>query len=118
MSCTILYPLLLLVIICPCMSEVQQEEKGLQTDMTEHLNVEESGAGSTSVEFQQHFLTGIQSELAELRYTVRSLKNRLEVTEEHLRRKGNPPICYFTCVMLTDGKSVQCLSDQSKVITN
>ncbi|XDV27751.1 hypothetical protein PO909_031237 [Leuciscus waleckii] len=70
MSCTILYPLLLLVIICPCMSEVQQEEKGLQTDRTEHLNVE-----------------WIQSQLAELRSTVRSLQNRVEVTEEHLRRK-------------------------------
>ncbi|XDV27796.1 hypothetical protein PO909_031278, partial [Leuciscus waleckii] len=50
-------------------------------------NVEESSAGSTSGEFQQHFLTGIQSQLAELRSTVRSLRNRLEVTEEHLRRK-------------------------------
>lgn len=116
MSCTILYPLLLLVIVCHCTSEVQQEEKGLQTDGTEHLNVEESGAGLTSGEFQQPFLTGIHTELAELRSSVRSLKNRLEVTEEHLRRKGNPPICYLTCVMLTGGKSygwikkVSCMS--------
>ncbi|KAG1934931.1 complement C1q-like protein 2 [Pimephales promelas] len=87
MSSTILYPLLLLAVICHCMSEVPQEEKGLQNDRTEHLNVEDSGAGLTSAEFQQRFLTGIHSELAELRSTVRSLKNRLEVTEEHLRKK-------------------------------
>jgi len=89
MSSTILYPLLLLAVICHCMSEVPQEEKGLQNDTTEHLNVEDSGAGLTFAEFQQHVLTGIHSELAELRSTVRSLKNRLEVTEEHLRKKGN-----------------------------
>ncbi|XP_067308553.1 complement C1q-like protein 2 [Pseudorasbora parva] len=87
MSCTIFYPLLLLLFSCACMSEVQQEENGVQTERTEQLNVEDSGAGLTSDELQQRFLTGIKTELAELRYTVRSLKDRLEVTEEQLRRK-------------------------------
>ncbi|XP_048018815.1 complement C1q-like protein 2 [Megalobrama amblycephala] len=85
MSCTILYPLLLLLFSCACMSEVQQEEKEVQTEGTERLNEEES-AVLTSAEFQ-HFLPGIYAELAELRSTMRSLKYRLEVTEEQLRKK-------------------------------
>ncbi|KAK9979096.1 hypothetical protein ABG768_012541 [Culter alburnus] len=100
MSCTILYPLLLLLFSCACLSEVQQEENEVQTEGTEHLNEEES-AVLTSGEFQ-HFLPGIYAELAELRSTMRSLKYRLEVTEEQLRKKGNPPVCHFTCDKLTD----------------
>lgn len=92
MSCTILYPLLLLLFSCACMPEVQREEKEVQTDSTGHLNEEVRGAVSTSGEFQQICLTSIHSELAELKSTVNSLKNKLEVTEEQLeqlRRKGN-----------------------------
>lgn len=43
-------------------------------------------------EVQKEVLTGMQSELAELKSTVSSLKNRLQVTEEqlhHLRKNGN-----------------------------
>ncbi|ROL44151.1 Complement C1q-like protein 2 [Anabarilius grahami] len=86
MSCTILYPLLILLFSCACMTEVQQEETEVQTEGTEHLNEEERSAVLTSGEFQ-HFLPGIYAELAELRSTMRSLKYRLEVTEEQLRKK-------------------------------
>ncbi len=70
------------------MSGVQPE----LTDRTEHSRVEEKGAVLSSGEFQQHFLTGIHSELAELRLTVSSLKDRLHATEEQLEQlktKGN-----------------------------
>ncbi|XP_048036240.1 complement C1q-like protein 2 [Megalobrama amblycephala] len=63
------------------MSEVQQEEKEVQT---EHLNVEQRGAVLTPGEFQPHFLTAIYSELTELKSTVNSLKNKLEDTEKQL----------------------------------
>lgn len=66
---TILYPLLLLLFSCDCMSEVPQQENEVQAEGSEHLNVEERGAPLTSGEFQQYFLTGIHSELAELRST-------------------------------------------------
>ncbi|XP_073704176.1 complement C1q tumor necrosis factor-related protein 3-like [Garra rufa] len=79
MSCTILYPLLFLLFSFACMSEVPQQENEVQ-------DVEERGVLLTSAEFQQHFLTGIHSELAELRSTVSSLKNRLQVTEEELKQ--------------------------------
>lgn len=85
MSRTILYPLLLLLFSSASRSEVPQAEG------TEHLNVEERGALLASGEFEQHFLSGIHFELAELRSTVSSLKNRLQVTEEQLeqlKRKG------------------------------
>ncbi|KAI2646595.1 Complement C1q-like protein 2 [Labeo rohita] len=87
MSCTILYLLLLLLFSSACMSEVpSQEESGVQAKGTEHLKVEDSCTGLTFREFQQHILTGLHTELAELRSTVKSLKNKLEVTEEQLRK--------------------------------
>ncbi|XP_048036235.1 complement C1q-like protein 2 [Megalobrama amblycephala] len=84
MSCTILYPLLLLLFSCGCMSEVQQEEKAVQAERTERLNVEQRGAVLTPGECQQHFLTVIYTELTELKSTVCSLKNKLEDTEKQL----------------------------------
>lgn len=92
MSHTILYPLLLLLFSCDCMSEVPQQENEVQAEGTERMNVEERGAILASGEFQQYFLTGIHSELAELRSTVYFLKDRLQATEEELeqlKRKGN-----------------------------
>ncbi len=74
------------------MSEVLQQENEVQAEGTERLNVEDRGALLAFGEFQQYFLTGIHSELAELRSTVSSLKDRLQATEEELeqlRRKGN-----------------------------
>ncbi|XP_067218405.1 cerebellin-3-like [Chanodichthys erythropterus] len=85
MSCTILYPLLLLLYSCACMSEVQQEEKAVQTERTEHLNVEQKSAVLTPGECQQHFFTAIISELTELKSTVNSLKNKLEDNEKQLK---------------------------------
>lgn len=92
MSCTILYPLLLLLFSCATLSEVQQKEKGVQAEVTEHLNVKESSALLAFGEFQPHIFTWIQSELAELKSTTSCLKNTLQVTEEQLeqlKRKGN-----------------------------
>ncbi|XP_050958061.1 complement C1q tumor necrosis factor-related protein 6 [Labeo rohita] len=71
---------------CACMPEVQKEEKEVQTDSTEHLNVEERGVVLASGAFLQTFLTSLQSELAELRSTVSSLKDRLKITEEQLEQ--------------------------------
>ncbi|KAK9979092.1 hypothetical protein ABG768_012537 [Culter alburnus] len=82
MSCTILYPLLLLLFSCACMSEVQQEEKAVQA---ESLNVEQKSAVLTPGECQQHFFTAIISELTELKSTVNSLKNKLEDNEKQLK---------------------------------
>ncbi|XP_048038217.1 complement C1q-like protein 2 [Megalobrama amblycephala] len=82
MSCTILYPLLLLLFSCACLSEVQQEEKAVQT---ERLNVEQKGAVLTPAECQQHFFTAIVSEVAELKSTVNLLKNKLEDNEKQLK---------------------------------
>ncbi|XP_051736551.1 complement C1q-like protein 2 [Ctenopharyngodon idella] len=84
MSCTILYPLLLLLFSCACIAEVQQEENEVQAESPERLNAEQRGAVLTSGECQQHFLTVIYTELTELKSTVSSLKNRLEVTEKQL----------------------------------
>lgn len=89
---TILYPLLLLLFSCDCIAEVQQEENEVQAEETEHLNVKKRSAVLTPGEFQPHIITGIQSELAQLKSTVSSLKNRLQITEEvlkELRRNGN-----------------------------
>ncbi|RXN37818.1 complement C1q tumor necrosis factor-related 6-like protein [Labeo rohita] len=72
--------------LCACMPEVQKEEKEVQTDSTEHLNVEERGVVLASGAFLQTFLTSLQSELAELRSTVSSLKDRLKITEEQLEQ--------------------------------
>ncbi|XP_073704365.1 complement C1q subcomponent subunit B-like [Garra rufa] len=82
MSCTILYPLLLLLFSCDCIAEVQQEENEVQAENegTEHLNVKKRSAGFTPQ------ITGIQSELAQLKSTVSSLKNRLQITEEQLKQ--------------------------------
>ncbi|KAL1263751.1 hypothetical protein QQF64_006490 [Cirrhinus molitorella] len=82
MSCTILF-LLMLLFSSGYISEVLQQESGVQT---EHLNVEKSCTDLTSPEVQQHILTGLYTELAELRSTVKSLKNKLEVTEEQFKR--------------------------------
>ncbi|KAL0201205.1 hypothetical protein M9458_004392, partial [Cirrhinus mrigala] len=79
---------------CACMPEIQKDEKEVQTDSTEHLNVEEKGVVLTSGAFLQTFLTSLHSELAELRSTVSSLKDRLKITEEQLeqlKRNGNSP---------------------------
>uniref|UniRef100_A0A8C1J8M0 Cerebellin 7 n=1 Tax=Cyprinus carpio TaxID=7962 RepID=A0A8C1J8M0_CYPCA len=92
MSCTILYPLLLLLFSCATLSEVQQKEKGVQAEVTEHLNVKESSALLAFGEFQPHIFTWIQSELAALKSTTSCLKNTLQVIEEQLeqlKRKGN-----------------------------
>lgn len=92
MSCTILYPLLLLLFSCATLSEVQQKEKGVQAEVTEHLNVKENSDLLAFGEFQPHIFTWIQSELAELKSTTSCLKNTLQVTEEQLeqlKRKGN-----------------------------
>ncbi|XP_052386651.1 complement C1q-like protein 2 [Carassius gibelio] len=85
MSRTILY-LLLLLFSSASMSEVPQKEREVLAEGTEHLDAEERSALSASGEFEQHFLSGIYSELAELRSTVRSLRNRLQVTEEQLEQ--------------------------------
>ncbi|XP_016349803.1 collagen alpha-1(VIII) chain-like [Sinocyclocheilus anshuiensis] len=71
----ILYSLLLLLFSCD-----------LRAEGTEHLNVKKRRAVSTPGEFQTHILTGIQSELAELKSTVSSLKTKLQVTEEQLKQ--------------------------------
>uniref|UniRef100_A0A672KBB8 Cerebellin 7 n=1 Tax=Sinocyclocheilus grahami TaxID=75366 RepID=A0A672KBB8_SINGR len=92
MSCTILYPLLLLLFSCSTLSEVQQKEKEEQAEGTERLKVEESSVLLAFGEFQPQIFTWIQSELAELKSTVSCLKNTLQVTEEQLeqlKRKGN-----------------------------
>uniref|UniRef100_A0A673I8S0 Cerebellin 7 n=1 Tax=Sinocyclocheilus rhinocerous TaxID=307959 RepID=A0A673I8S0_9TELE len=86
MSCTILYPLLLLLFSCATLSEVQQKEKEEQAEGTERLNVEESSVLLAFGEFQPHIFTWIQSELAELKSTVSCLKNTLQVTEEQLEQ--------------------------------
>ncbi|KAL0201206.1 hypothetical protein M9458_004393, partial [Cirrhinus mrigala] len=86
MSCTILYPLLLLLLSTACMSEVPQQENEVQAEGTEDRNVEERGALLVSGQFQPQFATGINSELAEMRSTVNSLKNRLQVAEEQLEQ--------------------------------
>uniref|UniRef100_A0A8C1Z6I4 Cerebellin 7 n=1 Tax=Cyprinus carpio TaxID=7962 RepID=A0A8C1Z6I4_CYPCA len=86
MFCTILYPLLLLLFSCATLSEVQQKEKGVQAEVTEHLNVKESSALLAFGEFQPHIFTWIQSELAELKSTTSCLKNTLQVTEEQLEQ--------------------------------
>ncbi|KAK2900678.1 hypothetical protein Q8A67_008793 [Cirrhinus molitorella] len=70
---------------CACTPEVQKDEKEVQTDSTGHLN-EERGAVLTSGVFLQTFLTSLHSELAELRSTVSSLKDRLKITEEQLEQ--------------------------------
>ncbi|XP_050992819.1 adiponectin-like [Labeo rohita] len=44
MSCTILFPLLLLLFTSATLSEVQQKEKEVQAKKTEHLTIEESSA--------------------------------------------------------------------------
>ncbi|RXN03423.1 complement C1q tumor necrosis factor-related 6-like protein [Labeo rohita] len=85
MSCTILYPLLLLLFTSATLSEVQQKEKEVQAKKTEHLTTEESSALLASGDFQ-HIFTWIHSELVELRSTVRTLKNTLQVTEEKLEQ--------------------------------
>ncbi|XP_048036236.1 complement C1q-like protein 2 [Megalobrama amblycephala] len=72
MSCTILYLLLLLLLSCAYMSEVQQEENKVQTE-----SPEQRGAV---------LITAIYTELTELKSTVSSLKNKLEVTEEQLEQ--------------------------------
>uniref|UniRef100_A0A8C1EVD5 Cerebellin 7 n=1 Tax=Cyprinus carpio carpio TaxID=630221 RepID=A0A8C1EVD5_CYPCA len=86
MSCTILYPLLLLLFSCATLSEVQQKEKGVQAEVTEHLNVKESSALLAFGEFQPHIFTWIQSELAALKSTTSCLKNTLQVIEEQLEQ--------------------------------
>uniref|UniRef100_A0A8C1ESY5 Cerebellin 7 n=1 Tax=Cyprinus carpio carpio TaxID=630221 RepID=A0A8C1ESY5_CYPCA len=86
MSCTILYPLLLLLFSCATLSEVQQKEKGVQAEVTEHLNVKENSDLLAFGEFQPHIFTWIQSELAELKSTTSCLKNTLQVTEEQLEQ--------------------------------
>ncbi|XP_016101794.1 collagen alpha-1(VIII) chain-like [Sinocyclocheilus grahami] len=82
----ILYSLLLLLFSCDCIAEVQQEGNEVRAEGTEHLNVKKRSAVSTPGEFQTHILIGIQSELAELKSTVSSLKTKLQVTEEQLKQ--------------------------------
>uniref|UniRef100_A0A9J8BFP5 Cerebellin 7 n=1 Tax=Cyprinus carpio carpio TaxID=630221 RepID=A0A9J8BFP5_CYPCA len=65
----ILYPLLLLLFSCDCIAEDQQEGNKVQAERTEQLKVEK-----------------FQSELAELKSTVSSLKYKLQVTEEQLKQ--------------------------------
>ncbi|XP_073704370.1 complement C1q-like protein 2 [Garra rufa] len=87
MSCIILYPLLLLLFSSATLSEVQQKESGVQANETECLNV--TGLKETSARLAsefQHIFTWIDTELTELRSTVSSLKNRLQVTEEQLEQ--------------------------------
>ncbi|KAK9979091.1 hypothetical protein ABG768_012538 [Culter alburnus] len=93
MSCTILYLLLLLLLSCAYMSEVQQEENEVQAE-----SPEQRGAV---------LITAIYTELTELKSTVNSLKNKLEDNEkqlEQLRRNGNPLFVLISLVKLADGK--------------
>ncbi|CAM4589520.1 unnamed protein product [Leuciscus chuanchicus] len=68
---------------------------------------EETSPGRCSAsmsEVQKEVLTGIQSELAELKSTVSSLKNRLEVTEEQLQqlRKYEHKVAFGATLGSTD----------------
>ncbi|KAK2900677.1 hypothetical protein Q8A67_008792 [Cirrhinus molitorella] len=86
MSCAILYPLLLLLFSCDCIAEIRQEENEVWAKGTENLNVKKRNAVLTPGGFQTHIITGIQSELAQLKSTVSSLTNRLQITEEQLKQ--------------------------------
>lgn len=79
MSCTILYPLLLLLVFsCACISEIQQTER------TEPLPCK-----SCAAENQQSCLAGICPLLAELTSTLQA-----NMDQESLRRKGNEHVIF------------------------